>query len=101
MDKGSLLKACAAEFEAVLRAEAEIDWSLSRLLKDLKPLFEGIASGLVVPPCPGRFRTPFHIEDPVNGLESNLFRVSAAFESALEDSASQPWYQKAFGSPKS
>jgi hypothetical protein len=99
MDKVALLKACASEFEAVLRAAAKTDWSLCRLLSELEPLFEGIASGVVVPPCDGRFRTPFHTEDPVNGLGSPLFRASAAFEAALEDWASQPWYQKAFGSP--
>jgi hypothetical protein len=97
MNKRELLLQCMASLRAELAAAKVADPWLAELEDSLDPLFSDIGSGLVEPPCCGRFRNPFHIEDPRYGPETRLFAAAAAFRSALEDSASQPWFKSAFG----
>jgi hypothetical protein len=99
MDKTELLLKCANELRVQLADALRTDRGLMSISDSLQPLFLEIESGGVTPPAVGRFDFPFHSDDSRYGSGTALFSAAAAFESALLDSASQPWFKAAFGSP--
>lgn len=62
-----------------------VDRSLKDMLEPLFKLFDAIERGEVAPPTEGRYRNPFHLEDPAYGMRTEFNQASAEFQSALED----------------
>jgi hypothetical protein len=91
------LKARMREFAAMLDECAQGDDEVNMLRLQLRPLFAEIEKGSIRPPCVGRFKVPFLIEDERYGLGTPMFEAAAQFACALDDSASQPWFKAAFG----
>jgi hypothetical protein len=65
------------------------------LLRWLTPLFNEIASGKVVPPRRYEYRLALGKDNPFYEPDSPFSELHAEFAAALEDWASQPWYQEA------
>ena len=99
MEKTEILRLRMRELRALLTEQSTTDSFLSGVLNQLEPLFTEIETGQIRPPCHGRFRNPFHSDDPKYGRNSAVFGAAAELRSALEDSQSQAWYKQAFGSP--
>jgi hypothetical protein len=94
MDKVLLLKEKASVFHALLKAHQDTNADAMMLLLRLMPLFQEIATGKVMPPKYYEHGLALGKDNPFyepNGLFS---QPEAEFIAALEDWASQPWYQE-------
>lgn len=85
MSKAALLNRKMREFRALVSKLSAKDQSLNDMLEPVFTLFEAIEKGEVVPPAEGRYRNPFHLEDPTYGMRTEFNEKSAEFQSALED----------------
>ena len=95
MDKVTLLKEKAIAFRSLLEAHQDFDTDAMLMLKWLTPLFDDIARGKVVPPTHYEFRLALGRDSAFYELGSLFSESHAEFAAALEDWASQPWYQDA------
>lgn len=94
MDKVQWLKVKAAEFRALLEAYQDTSVDAMLMLKWLTPLFDDISAGRVMPPVRYEFRNALGKDNPFYEPDSIFSGPHADFAAALEDWASQPWYQK-------
>ncbi|WP_157971379.1 hypothetical protein [Dyella sp. C9] len=99
MDKSTLLKDKAVALRVILNDMPD-DADAAMLLRLLKPLFDDIASGKVIPPYPYAFKTALGKDALFYERHPNAFSAEAAFISALEDWPSKPWYQSLVAGPK-
>lgn len=85
LNKVELLNEKTREFRALILKLSAADRSLNYMLEPLFTLFDEIEKGEVVPPTEGKYRSPFHIENPTYGIRTEFSEASAEFQSALED----------------
>ena len=95
MDKVTLLKEKASTFRALLEAHQDSNTDAMLVLKWLTPLYDDIARGKAVPPTYYEFRLALGKENAFDEPSSPFSRPHSEFMTALEDWASQPWYQEA------
>lgn len=93
MNKIDLLKAKTKAFKLLLQANIH-DEDVGLWLHTLNPLFDDIADGRVVPPRQFEFSLCLGKEHPFYEPGSVYLRAYSEFISALEDWASQPWFEE-------
>lgn len=92
MEKNELLLEKMRNFRQMLIEAERNDSMIERLLADLQPLFRDIELGRVVPPVDYPFQPPFQGDGVRYGFPHPLYSAAAAFQAALEDWRSKPWW---------
>lgn len=95
MNKIMLLKEKAIAFRTLLELHQNSNADAMLMLKWLTPLFREIDLGKVVPPKHYEFRSALGRESSFDAPDSPFSHPHSEFQAALEDWASQPWYQEA------
>ncbi len=93
-EKIEKLKCKALAFQRMLEKYAPEELDATLLLRWLDPLFEGVRSGLIVPPTYYKFRLALGKDNDFFEDKIDLRFAEAEFIAALEDWESQDWYKQ-------